>query len=678
MRLRTQLTAAVSIGMVLVLILALATFAVAVRMNKLSDEQDGTLAVRDRAFNLLALTQEFTAHSEARAQRQWKTNHAALLQLLDEAADKRTPIVPVPAELLAQARSLGAIFQQMVAAKANPIDFRDRQVELLVGQLTADVQSVSESSAQWTGALAAAHQQTQHEYYLWALSVPLLMLIMLSLIAALLMARVLRPLSTLQRAVHAVAQGDISIRCATGTNDEFGQLSHDFDAMAVDLVAKLRYEIADREQAEQALVRSDRLLRDFQKAANIGSYVNDLDAGTFACTSTLDDIFGITKDYPHTNEGWVNFMHPDFMQATHDALLESIEHRKPFDAEYKIIRPSDGIERWMHGLGQITYDDTGTAVSLIGTVQDITERKAAREAQRIAATEDTVEPLKRAELAMYEAKSHGRNTLRFFDPRMQAVVNTRVALESRLREAIAARQFLLHYQPQVTDKDQITGVEALLRWPDPKRGMVSPSEFIPLAEETGLILPIGNWVLETACRQLALWANEPALAQLTVAVNVSLRQFHERDFVDQVLSTVARTGANPSRLKIELTESLLVTDLEGVIEKMNALKGKGVTFSLDDFGTGYSSLSYLKRLPLDQLKIDQGFVRDILIDRDDAAIARMVTVLAASMGLEVIAEGVETQAQRDFLDALGCHHYQGYLFSRPLPIQEFETLLKRT
>ncbi|MEI7538179.1 MAG: EAL domain-containing protein, partial [Comamonadaceae bacterium] len=246
------------------------------------------------------------------------------------------------------------------------------------------------------------------------------------------------------------------------------------------------------------------------------------------------------------------------------------------------------------------------------------------------------------------------------------------------REAIAARQFLLHYQPQVTDKDQITGVEALLRWPDPKRGMVSPSEFIPLAEETGLILPIGNWVLETACRQLALWANEPALAQLTVAVNVSLRQFHQRDFVDQVLSTLARTGANPSRLKIELTESLLVTDLEGVIEKMNALKGKGVTFSLDDFGTGYSSLSYLKRLPLDQLKIDQGFVRDILIDRDDAAIARMVTVLAASMGLEVIAEGVETQTQREFLDALGCHHYQGYLFSRPLPIQEFETLLKRT
>ncbi len=550
MRLRTQLTAAVSIGMVLVLILALATFAVAVRMNKLSDEQDGTLAVRDRAFNLLALTQEFTAHSEARAQRQWKTNHAALLQLLDEAADKRTPIVPVPAELLAQARSLGAIFQQMVAAKASPIDFRDRQVELLVGQLTADVQSVSESSAQWTGALAAAHQQTQHEYYLWALSVPLLMLIMLSLIAALLMARVLRPLSTLQRAVHAVAQGDISIRCATGTNDEFGQLSHDFDAMAVDLVAKLRCEIADREHAQEVL--------------------------------------------------------------------------------------------------------------------------------RIAATEDTVEPLKRAELAMYEAKSHGRNTLRFFDPRMQAVVNTRVALESRLREAIGAHQFLLHYQPQVTDKDEITGVEVLLRWPDPKRGMVSPSEFIPLAEETGLILPIGNWVLETACRQLALWANEPALAQLTVAVNVSLRQFHERDFVDQVLSTLARTGANPSRLKIELTESLLVTDLEDVIAKMNALKGRGVTFSLDDFGTGYSSLSYLKRLPLDQLKIDQSFVRDILIDSDDAAIARMVTVLAASLGLEVIAEGVETQTQREFLDALGCHHYQGYLFSRPLPIQEFETLLKRT
>jgi diguanylate cyclase (GGDEF)-like protein/PAS domain S-box-containing protein len=291
--------------------------------------------------------------------------------------------------------------------------------------------------------------------------------------------------------------------------------------------------------------------------------------------------------------------------------------------------------------------------------------------------DDNVEALKRAEMAMYQAKAQGRNTLRFFDPKMQAVVASRVAMEASLREAIGKDQFVLHYQPQVTDKGQITGVEALLRWLDPKRGMVSPAEFIPVAEETGLILPIGNRVIEIACKQLAQWASQPGMAHLTVAVNVSARQFHQRDFVDRVLLTLERTGANPHRLKLELTESLLIEDVEGVIFKMNALMARGVTFSLDDFGTGYSSLSYLQRLPLNQLKIDQGFVRDILINPNDAAIAKMVVALADSLGLTVIPEGVETQAQRDFLLSLGCHHFQGYLFSRALPVQEFEAFLAR-
>jgi EAL domain-containing protein (putative c-di-GMP-specific phosphodiesterase class I) len=250
-------------------------------------------------------------------------------------------------------------------------------------------------------------------------------------------------------------------------------------------------------------------------------------------------------------------------------------------------------------------------------------------------------------------------------------------MEAGLREAIGASQFLLHYQAQLTEKEQVTGVEALLRWLDPRRGMVPPADFIPLAEETGLILPIGNWVLETACKQLVQWASQPMMAHLTVAVNVSARQFHQRDFVDQVLITLRRTGANPERLKLELTESVMVTDIEGVIAKMSELKRKGVGFSLDDFGTGYSSLSYLKRLPLDQLKIDQGFVRDILVDSNDAAIAKMVVVLAESLGLTVIAEGVETKAQRESLGGLGCLNYQGYLFSRPVPIEEFEAFLRR-
>jgi len=280
--------------------------------------------------------------------------------------------------------------------------------------------------------------------------------------------------------------------------------------------------------------------------------------------------------------------------------------------------------------------------------------------------------LKRADLAMYQAKAAGRNTLRFFDPKMEAVVMARAAMESGLREAVQRSQFLLHYQAQVDGAGRLTGVEALLRWLHPERGMVAPLEFISLAEDTGLILPLGRWVLETACKQLALWDQQPETAHLTMAVNVSARQFHHRDFVDQVMEILAQTGANPQRLKLELTESLLLDDVEDVIAKMTILKEHGVTFALDDFGTGYSSLSYLKRLPLDQLKIDQSFVRDILTDSNDASIARTIVALAQSLGLSVIAEGVETEAQRDFLAASGCHAYQGYFFGRPLPIESFK------
>ena len=287
------------------------------------------------------------------------------------------------------------------------------------------------------------------------------------------------------------------------------------------------------------------------------------------------------------------------------------------------------------------------------------------------------ELLKQADLAMYQSKTQGRNTLHFFDPHMQAVVAEHAAQESSLREAVRAQQFVLHYQPQILGREQVAGVEALVRWLHPQRGLVSPAEFIPLAEETGLILPLGLWVLEAACAQLAAWARRPETAQLTMSVNLSVSQLRQADFVDQVLATLQRTGADPRRLNLELTESLLVTEVESTITKMNALKAQGVGFSLDDFGTGYSSLSYLKRLPLDQLKIDQSFVRDILVDPNDAAIARMVVVLADSLGLAVLAEGVESEEQREVLARLGCHAYQGYLFSRPLPVAEFESFLKR-
>ena len=282
--------------------------------------------------------------------------------------------------------------------------------------------------------------------------------------------------------------------------------------------------------------------------------------------------------------------------------------------------------------------------------------------------ESNEEPLKRAELAMYQAKAVGRNAMRFFDPQMQVEVALRLALEADLREAVLHQQFSLYYQVQVVGSGRVTGVEALLRWQHPQRGLVSPAEFIPLAEETGLILPMGQWVMETACRQLALWALRPQTEHLTMAVNVSARQFHQQEFVDQVLAVLEKTGANPKRLKLELTESMLVKDVEGIITKMGMLKMKGVSFSLDDFGTGYSSLSYLKRLPLDQLKIDQGFVKNILTDPNDSAIARTIVALANSLGLSVIAEGVELEAQRNFLATLGCHAYQGYLFGRPIPV----------
>jgi len=287
--------------------------------------------------------------------------------------------------------------------------------------------------------------------------------------------------------------------------------------------------------------------------------------------------------------------------------------------------------------------------------------------------QDNVEDLlKRADLAMYRAKDQGRNTLRFFDPQMQAVVTATAALQADLAAAVANRQFDLFYQAQVDASQRVIGAEALLRWQRPTHGLVSPADFIPAAEESGLIISIGQWVLVSACEQLASWATRPGLAQVSVAVNVSARQFHHPEFVGQVLAALASTGANPQRLKLELTESLLVDDMEEVISKMTVLKAQGIGFALDDFGTGYSSLAYLKRLPLDQLKIDKSFVRDVLTDPNDAAIARTIIALAQSLGLGVIAEGVETGSQRDFLSLAGCHTYQGYYFSRPLPVNQFE------
>ncbi|MBB1073230.1 EAL domain-containing protein [Rhodoferax sp. 4810] len=617
-----------------------------------------------------------------------------------------------------------------------------------------------------------------------------------------LLRRQLAPLLSASRALNTQADtGQPAQALPVPRQDEIGELIGGFNRLLETLG-----------QREIVLKDSERLLKESQSIAGLGSYTLNIATGLWTSSEVLDGLFGIDASYIRSVEGWAALIHPADRPMMSDYFRDQVVGQKQrFDKTYRIQRPNDGVVRWVHGLGKLEFDTQGNPIEMHGTIQDITERHASevqiktlafsdaltqlpnrrflmdridkamanclrrhtqcallmvdldnfktlndtqghhqgdlvlqevavrlldcvREGDTVArlggdefvvlledlsekaedaathakvvadkilvtldqpyqldasthrstasigitlfgdASESIDDSLGRADLAMYQAKLAGHNTLRFFDPQMQVAVNARAAMETELRQAWQESQFLLHYQPQVNGQEQLIGAEALLRWQHPQRGMVSPAEFIPMAEETGLILKLGRWVLESACRQLALWAAIPERAQLSISVNVSAREFNQLDFVEQVLGTLNRTGATAQHLKLELTESVLVTNIEEVIAKMNDLKAIGVTFSLDDFGTGYSSLSYLKRLPLDQLKIDQGFVRDILIDTNDAAIARMVIALANTLGLGVIAEGVETEGQRDFLATLGCFDYQGYLYSRPITIEAFEAL----
>jgi diguanylate cyclase (GGDEF)-like protein/PAS domain S-box-containing protein len=285
------------------------------------------------------------------------------------------------------------------------------------------------------------------------------------------------------------------------------------------------------------------------------------------------------------------------------------------------------------------------------------------------------ELLKQADIAMYQAKTAGRNTLRFFDPDMQANLAARAESEAALRLGIQRGEFLLHYQAQLDSEHGIIAAECLLRWNRPDHGLVPPAAFIPLAEETGLILQIGQWVLESACRKLAAWSGDARTSQLSLAINVSALQFRQKDFVEQVKRALSNSGAPADHLKLELTESLVLDDIEDSNNKMRALKAIGVGFALDDFGTGYSSLSYLTRLPLDQLKIDRSFIRNLPDNPNDAVVVQTIITLASSLGLSVIAEGVETEAQRAFLEQHGCPVYQGYLFKKPMDSERFDKLL---
>jgi len=284
--------------------------------------------------------------------------------------------------------------------------------------------------------------------------------------------------------------------------------------------------------------------------------------------------------------------------------------------------------------------------------------------------------LKQAEVAVARAKDDGRNLIRFFSEAMQAVVAARAELELKLRAALAGNGFRLYYQPQLDRNGRVIGAEALIRCFDAEGEMISPAAFIPLAEETGLIVPIGEWVLETACAQLRAWQRTPSTAGLSLSINVSARQFHQPDFVASVKDTVRAAGVDPCRLELELTESAILSDMDETIRRMNELRALGIRFALDDFGTGYSSLSYLKRLPLDQLKIDQSFVRDMAEDEGSEAIVLAILSLSHALGLEVVAEGVEMPEQRDFLRHHGCDCFQGYLFGKPLPMEAWGDFLE--
>ncbi|MGZ8190160.1 MAG: EAL domain-containing protein [Methylococcaceae bacterium] len=288
------------------------------------------------------------------------------------------------------------------------------------------------------------------------------------------------------------------------------------------------------------------------------------------------------------------------------------------------------------------------------------------------------EIFKRADAAMYQAKNSGRNTLCFFDPDMQASLETRMTMKSELHHALPRNQLKLYYQVQITNTGQVLGAETLLRWQHPQRGLICPDQFIPLAEESGLIIPIGDWVLRTACMQLKVWQSDVLTRDLVLAVNVSSLQFRQPEFVERIRNILDQTGINATRLKLELTESLVIHNIAETIEKMEALKKLGIRFSLDDFGTGYSSLSYLTKLPLSQLKIDRSFVRDIVTDQNDAIIIQTIIGMANNLGLSVIAEGVETKEQLACLESFGCLAYQGHLFSKPVPLEEFEQLISQT
>jgi diguanylate cyclase (GGDEF)-like protein/PAS domain S-box-containing protein len=621
------------------------------------------------------------------------------------------------------------------------------------------------------------------------------------------------PISTLMKGVNIIRGGNLDYKTEIHTKDEIGQLSSAFDQMTEHLKItttsrdELNQEVEQRKQTEKALKESEQYLARAQEIAHVGHWKLDPETNEITGSDELYRIFGLSRE-DSTFESFLDVVHPEDRERNLAAITGGVEKGEDWKIEHRLIC-SNGTQKWIQAIGEAITDETGKNVLLVGTVQDITERKKAEEkmvhmayhdpltglpnralltdhlclmlaaAQRheilaavlfidldrfklindtmghskgddvlkeVAARlkkrtresdtlarqggdefilfvqdlnrveditkvaenifsalkepfnvegnmfsltvsmgvsiypndgEDAETLIKNADIAMYAAKDEGRNNFQLYNASMNENITKRLRLENKLRKALANEEFLLHYQPQVdSTSGKVNGVEALVRWQDPEEGLISPGEFIPVAEDTRLIVPIGEWVLREACTQNRMWQDN-GLKQVTMAVNISTYQFTQKDFVGTVERVLQETDLNPMYLELELTESIIMEDIETTIERLHALKAMGIRLSIDDFGTGYSSLEYLKRMPIDMLKIAQTFVRDITVDPSDYAIARATIQLAKSLELEFIAEGVETREHLKLLNDLQCTRIQGYLYSRPLPSHEIEKYLKK-
>ena len=560
-------------------------------------------------------------------------------------------------------------------AALRKLDYADTQrlaalAYTLYERASPDIQALTDLQFELAHATYEAGVQRHAQTRQWAVGALLASMALLGFLGAMLIRSIVRPLQQVGRMFRKIAAGHLDTPIAVHGQDEISTLFFELRAMQGRLAT---HELAIHQMAYgDALTHlpNRRWLRDRIQAALDASRHDEqhravllLDLDNF---KTINDTLGHEVGDQYLVE--IARRLSLTVQATHavariggDEFVVLMEHL-PADEGEALAQAQ--------ALAQQLLAATAQPCPLPGLVHHGSASIGVCLFRR--GNTSLHELLKRADTAMYQAKNAGRNAYRLFDPALQARLEKEAALEAALRDAIHADQLALHFQAQINQTGHVLGAEVLLRWQHPLHGNVPPAQFIPIAEATGLILPIGEWVLQQACAQLYAWAGQPRTQHLELAVNVSARQFRRTDFVAHVVRTLQQSGAPPTRLVQELTESLVIHDVADTAAKMQALRHHGVRFALDDFGTGYSSLTHLKRLPLHQLKIDRSFVQDIVTDQNDAAIVQTIIGMARNLGLSVIAEGVETPAQRHALQDLDCQVFQGFLFGRPTPLDQFE------